>query len=99
MHWAAGAMAAVPAYRVRPPWLLSQGTDGAVFEGLLWFAGLVLVALLLLPVLGWLKRRLRKPDESRGAGFTLDQLRDLQERGELTSEEYQTLRRKLLEGH
>ena len=40
----------------------------------------------------WYQRRMRRDAESGYNGFTLDQLRQLRARGELTDEEYQRMR-------
>jgi len=78
--------------------MLSQAVrQGAVFDGLLWM-GIVLGAVALA---AWTLLAIRKRFQSLGnnepADFSLDQLRELRDRGELTLAEYEALRQNAIE--
>ena len=70
----------------------------AVADVLLWVAGLVLIVTLAAVAVMALRRRLRgRLRESQAIGFSLDQLCEMKERGELSDAEYKALRRTLIE--
>lgn len=63
----------------------------------LWCGVLIVVCLACIPVLVWLRRRLRAEfGRGESADFSVEQIRKLQEKGQLTKEEYKRLRRKTL---
>ncbi|MCH8966161.1 MAG: SHOCT domain-containing protein [Planctomycetes bacterium] len=76
----------------------AQPSDRAVLEGLTWFVGVVVTMLLAAVVVAYLMRRLRARDETWTPRFTLEQLRRLKERGDLTDAEYHALRQRTLGG-
>ena len=77
---------------------LAQSTDqAAAFEGLLWLAGLVFALMLAAVVLAYVRKRLRASEPDQTHGFTLDRLRHMRDRGDLTTAEYEALRQKALE--
>ena len=75
----------------------SPGQAAAV-EAFIWL-GVVVVALLLgVVVVSYLRRKARTSARTPAPVFSLEQLCELHDRGDLTDAEYETLRRKLLEG-
>ena len=79
--------------------LAEPQNDTVLFESLLWLGGLVLAALLSGLVLVYVKKRSRAAERDQGADFTLDDLRRLRDRGDLTDTEYDVLRRRAIEQH
>ena len=72
--------------------------DQEAFEALLWFGALVLAILLAVAIVGCLRRRIRASRLNARPSFTLNELRRLRDRGELTPSEYAALRRGVVEG-
>lgn len=68
----------------------------AIFESTLWMAGVVAVIFVTVLVLWAVRRRLGVGNLTPESPFTLDQLRGLRDRGTVTSEEYQALRRRAI---
>ena len=92
-------MRTVPAARIIITLLVAaQPSDRAVLEGLTWFAGVVVTTLLAAVVVAYLMRRFRTRDETWTPRFTLEELRRLKERGDLTDAEYHALRQRTLGG-
>lgn len=91
---------AFPGLTVPPGRLvLAQPARQAVaFEALMWMGGLILGLLLLLVVLAYLRKRLRASQPVESSGFTLAELRQMRDRGGLTTDEYEALKNKILEG-
>jgi hypothetical protein len=76
--------------------LYPAAADGAIGERLTAAVLLILAMVVLGYGLLWLRRRLRRWSEPpAGAGFELQQIRDLLREGKITPEEYQRLRRRL----
>ena len=74
------------------PFLAATGGRGSTLWDVAIYGAVVLGALLLIVLVAqWYRSRMRKPDES-GPAFTLQDLRDLRDRGELRPEEYERLR-------
>ena len=67
--------------------------DAAAFHGLLWIGVIVGTAVVATLVLLGIRKRFHAAKDVP-AGFTLDELRALRDRGELTVPEYEALRRK-----
>jgi len=66
----------------------------AMFDSLLWFAGVLVVLLVATVFLLWLRRRLRvNPQPSAGLGLTLSDLRRQLAQGRLTVEEFEALKK------
>ncbi|MAE62354.1 MAG: hypothetical protein CMJ49_13485 [Planctomycetaceae bacterium] len=78
--------------------ILARDTPPQKFPFEVIWLWLVLGAVIVVCGLGlwWYQRRMRRDSESTYNGFTLDQLRQLNARGELTNEEYQQMRRAVI---
>lgn len=65
------------------------------------YAALVGAAIMLLGAVIWLARRrlLDEAGTSGGSVLSLQQLRELRSAGEITEDEFHTLRRQMLDGH
>lgn len=61
-------------------------------RGILWFFLVVAALALAAVVIAFSRRRMRRVDEPVVSEFSLDQLRELRDRGELTIQEYEALR-------
>ena len=73
--------------------------QAAALEAVLWL-GVVVIALLLGAVMvSYFRRKARTSAQTPAPVFTLEQLRRLRERGDLTDTEYETLKGRLLEGN
>jgi len=78
---------------------LGQALDtSSAWAGLAWLGGVVLVCGLALVLAGYLRRRSAARHGRRPPPFSLEQLRHLRERGELSEEEYRSLRQRILDG-
>ncbi len=78
-------------------WVLGQTNNSArLFDAVLWMTAIVALALGTGLILAAVRRRLVRPVSLDAQGFTLDQLRNLLDRGELSREEYNTLRQKVI---
>ena len=75
--------------------LAEAAREQAAFEGTIWLGGLILALLVVGLVLAYLRKRVRPVERADGFGFELEELRALRDRGELTPEEYETLRDRL----
>jgi len=75
----------------------SPGGQDAVFQSILLFGGLLLVLALGVAVLAYARRRLREDRPASEDGLTLDELRGLRDSGRLTIDEYERLRKRVLE--
>lgn len=66
----------------------------------IWIWSLVLIATVVAGFLlvSLLRRRLRQPDQTAGAGFSLDELRQLHRSGQLSDAEFERARSKLVAG-
>lgn len=79
--------------------LLGQVGGGPAMSKVLVWCGVLLAAAVVLGVVAmWLRRRLLREDESEGIsmGFTLKDLRRMHEEGQLTDEEFDFARRKMV---
>ena len=66
-----------------------------VLESWLWFGGLALALLTVFVILVYVRRRIRgRGGDDAGAVFDLDELRGMRDTGELTIQEYETLRKR-----
>src|SRR5436305_10583753 len=75
--------------------LTDEERSGCLRAMLTWSAVLVGVLIVLLLVIKWLRRGM-KDDESTGGGFTLGDLRDLHRKGQLSDEEFQKAKAKIV---
>lgn len=66
--------------------------SGGAFEAVVWMAGLVLVLIAAAVVLAWYRSRWRGSMSTARDNFTLDDLRRMRDRGDLTGAEYERLR-------
>lgn len=73
-----------------------SGDPEAVFEALIWFGGLVLAALMIALAVLFLRKWFRRQSDSAVPGFTLDELRRLRDRGDLTIKQYEALRDRMV---
>ena len=72
---------------------------GVGLEALLWMGAFVLgLSVVAVAVLASVRRRLRAPASRKSPSFTLDQVRQMRERGDLTDSEYEAVRRRVLHG-
>ena len=49
-------------------------------------------------VVAWLKKRLKEPDQTPSAGFTLSDLREMHRSGQLSAEEFERARARMAAG-
>ena len=89
---------ALPGSTVAPGGLIlaQPARQAAAFEAVLWMGGLILGLLLLLVLLAYLRKRILASAPATGSGYSLDELRQMRDRGGLTIAEYEALRRKVL---
>jgi len=80
-----------------------HGSDGvlaanqqALTEGFIWLLVLLVVVVLMAVAIVLVRRYFRKRAQSERAAFTLDQLRRMRDRGDLTESEYGILRGKAM---
>lgn len=67
----------------------------AIFEGLLWL-GVIVVAMMVAFTVAVFVRKRTKAAARHPPEFTLEQLRDLRDRGELTIPQYEALKQRVL---
>jgi uncharacterized membrane protein len=65
---------------------------------LLWCLVLLVLVVAGFLVSSWARSRLRSKDEPQGTGFSLEELRRLHRNGQLSSEEYERARARLVAG-
>jgi hypothetical protein len=75
---------------------LADVTDD--YRSILWWAvGIILLMIVIAaPVVFWLRKRLSPGEESRGPGFTLADLREMHKKGQMSDEEFERAKSKLL---
>lgn len=81
------------------PVVAVQATPSAereAWEPLMWLGAILLGGLLLLWAVRTMLKRRNRPDNLFGLSFSLDELRGLRDRGELTVDEYEVLRKKVI---
>lgn len=66
--------------------------QGRVLEGVLWMGLLILVIIGGVGATAWVRHRARESQRHRLRTFTLEELRQLRNRGTVTPEEYERLR-------
>ena len=71
-----------------------SGAAAEAYGALVWFAGLLVLIGLGIAIVATVRRRFRRESPDTDGGFTIDQLRKLRNRGELTVEEYDALKRR-----
>ncbi len=75
-----------------------SGREEAAFEAMVWFGALVAVVMLLALLALFLRKRVASRDAAQAPEFTLEQLREMRDCGDLTDEQYKALRDKLAAG-
>ena len=70
----------------------------AVFQAFIWLAIVVIILMVGAAIVSYLRRKTRASVEIPAPVFTLEGLRRLRDRGDLTDTEYETLKQKLLDG-
>jgi hypothetical protein len=68
------------------------------YRGILWWAVGIIILMIVIaaPVILWMRRRLAPGEESRGPGFTLADLREMHKKGQMSDEEFERAKSKLL---
>src|SRR5215212_2611774 len=85
-----------------PPALLAQGGNGEVDMGsmAMWSVVVLLLCAGLFWAFSWLRKRMKGEDDDisavPAAGFTLADIRDLHKRGQMSAEEYERAKAKIL---
>ena len=74
----------------------STGSREAAFSGMFWLFGIVAVSTLAAIVVGYFRHQMRSAEPLPGLGLTLEELREQHERGNLTVDEFETLKEKLV---
>lgn len=75
---------------------IMRGSPDQAFQAVLWFAGLVVVLGVAAGAFAWFRSRSRHRERDAGSVFSLDQLRAMRERGELSAEEFGRLRERAI---
>ena len=70
------------------------GAKEAAFGLTIWLAGLVLALLVVVVVLAYARKRFLRMDSSDPSGFSIEDIRRMRDRGELSEGEYRALRRR-----
>lgn len=78
--------------------LAGTSEQTAIFEGLHWLGVMVITAMLAFSVAVSVRRKTKAAAAKPAPEFTLDQLRDLRDRGELTISQYEALKQRVLDG-
>lgn len=76
--------------------LIAASTEESYSRVVLWSVVLIGALLAGFALVAWMKRRLNQPDEQVSPGFSLADLRDLHRKGQLSTEEYDRARSKLV---
>ena len=76
--------------------MIADSTNDSLRPVLLWSVVLIGFLLAGFALVSWLKRRLHQPDEQVSMGFSLADLRDLHRKGQISTEEYDRARAKLV---
>lgn len=76
--------------------LMQAAPQQAYWENMLWFGGFVLAGLVLLLAVRHFLQARADSKSTLSASFSLGELRDMRDRGELTLAEYETLRKKMI---
>ena len=71
--------------------------DGDPMQILVMSAALLACLIVLFAAVAWLRKWSRRPDESLGTGFTLADLRQLHRSGQMTDEEFERAKAKIIQ--
>jgi hypothetical protein len=74
----------------------APGLEGKLFESVAWLGLLVLVIVVGVGAMAWMRYRILSSRRHHAGPFTLDELRQLRDRGALSASEYDTLRRRAI---
>lgn len=77
--------------------LADARAQAALVEGWLWFGGILIAVLVGVAIVASIRKKVRNASGMREPEFSLDQLRDLRDRGELTKPQYEALRQRIVE--
>lgn len=69
----------------------------AAFKGLMWLGVLIALLIVSVIILAFIRSRMRRTRQLTEPSFSLDDLRKLRDRGAVTTAEYETLRKRLVE--
>lgn len=69
--------------------------EAQAFEALLWFAAIVFVVIGAVVAFAFIRRRLVRAGGAP-VPFTLDELRRMRDRGDVTAEEFESIKRRML---
>ena len=78
--------------------LADARAQAALSEGWLWLGGILIAVLVGVVIVAFIRRRVRIASRMREPEFSLEQLRDLRDRGDLTKPQYEALRQRIVEG-
>ncbi len=76
--------------------LLQIPAEREFWKNMLWFGGLLLAGLAALLIARYVFNSRKSRDQGMGTSFSLDELRLMRDRGEVTVDEYETLRKKMI---
>ncbi len=76
---------------------MAVATSSAV-SVLVWSIILIAMVVVGLLAVSWVKKRIQQPDEPASAGFSLDDLRKLRRDGQISDEQYERARQRLIGG-
>ena len=76
--------------------LLAQESSGALPRVLIWSLALIVVVIIGFVIVSWLRSRIKDTDTGPVAGFTLSDLRRLHKSGQMTDEEFERAKAKII---
>jgi hypothetical protein len=76
--------------------LIAAGNEAKAFEALLWFGAILVILMAAGAVVFCIRRRLMGSPEDSPGGFTLEDLRGLRDRGEVSRDEYEAMKQKVV---
>lgn len=76
--------------------MIAADAEAKAFEAVLWFGAILLIVMAAGAVVFYIRRRLTSSQVDTPGGFTLDELRELRKRGELSDEEYEAMKRQVV---
>lgn len=76
--------------------LLAQESSGALTRVLIWSLALIVVVIIGFVIVSWIRNRVTGTDTGPVAGFTLSDLRRLHKSGQMTDEEFERAKAKII---
>jgi len=70
-------------------------SEGSILTGVLWFGGVILIVVVMIWVLARIRRSLLQGRDEDTAAFTIEELRRLREKGDISDAEFKSLVRRL----